>query len=287
MAESNRLSQGEAEPGLYRPRLGACTWAYLWRQGIVDTLRTFDRLGLRTIDIITVPPHPFPSAMSAEERSALARSAAELQVSIETLNVPSTDVNLCSVNEDTRRFTIDQLTSIIALASDLSAPMITCVPGRRLNFNAPSIEQSLGWLSGCLDELIPVAERAGVKILFELHPMSCLPNTSSLCGFLDRYGSPKLGLALDVTNAVFVGEDPVQSILASGPHLRQLHLSDARTGQWAHDVVGSGDLDFGSIFDALKTISFRGTSIIEITCDDPDTGFAASRRLLSEAGWQA
>jgi L-ribulose-5-phosphate 3-epimerase len=281
---SSSASGNSASP--LEARLGACTWAYVWRTGIEECLGALAARGYRTMDVLTIPPHPFPSYLGDAGRSSLAALLRREGLVIETLNIPSTDVNLCSVNRDMRIYTVDQIRRTLELASDLAVPMVTTVPGRRLNFNAPAMDMTIGWLTGCLEELLPAAEALGVDILLELHPQSCLPDTRSLTTFLDRLGSGKLGIALDVANAAFVGDDPAQAIHLAAPWLRQVHLSDTPRGKWHHDVVGTGDMDFAAIFSAMTQIGYRGTSIVEITCDDPDGGFSLSRTRLEAFGWR-
>lgn len=267
-------------------KLGACTWAYVWKSSIEATLGSLAALGYEKIDVLTIPPHPFPSDMGRAERSALRAFTQQEGISIETLNIPSTDVNLCSVNRDMRQYTIEQIRRTLELANDLAVPMVTTVPGRRLNFNAPDPETTTQWLAGCLEQLVPAAERLGVDILLELHPLSCLPLTHTLTEFLAKFKSCRLGIALDVTNAAYAGDDPAQSIRHSAPWLRQVHLSDAGHSKWQHDVIGAGSLDFASIFSAIGDSGISVTSIVEITCEDPDWGYSASRAKLENFGWR-
>jgi L-ribulose-5-phosphate 3-epimerase len=225
--------------------------------------------------------------MNAQERAGLLAFLRQNSLSIETLNVPSTDVNLCSVNRDMREYTVAELTRVMQMASDLEIPYVTCVAGRRLNFNAPDPQLTLGWLDGGLEALSKHASELGVSILLELHPMSCLPTTSEMVGYLDRLNDARLGLAFDVTNSAYVGERPDESIKKAARWLRQVHLSDARSGRWEHDIVGVGDLDFGSIVSALEEINFAGTAIIEISCDDPDHGYVVSKQVLEHVQRQS
>jgi sugar phosphate isomerase/epimerase len=185
-----------------------------------------------------------------------------------------------------RLYTIDQIRRTLELANDLAVPMVTTVPGRRLNFNAPDQKMTIQWLAECLEQLVPIAESLGVDILLELHPLSCLPRTQALTEFLTSFNSNQLGIALDVTNAAHVGDDPAQSIGHSARWLRQVHLSDATHGKWHHDVIGAGDMDFARIFSAIEDSGISVTSIVEITCEDPDQGYSVSRANLENFGWR-
>jgi L-ribulose-5-phosphate 3-epimerase len=104
---------------LSAPKLGACTWAYVWRASIEDSLRSLNSLGYEAMDVLTIPPHPFSSEMDPADRRRLAALTRHIGVTIETLNIPSTDVNLCSVNRDMRKFTVDQICQTLELANDL------------------------------------------------------------------------------------------------------------------------------------------------------------------------
>jgi deoxyribonuclease-4 len=282
------------EPNLLAPggipartaKLGACTWAYVWKSSIEESLDALRALGYDAIDVLTIPPHPFPTGMSNAERSALRTFTQQHGVSIETLNIPSTDVNLCSVNRDMRQYTIDQIRRTLELANDLAVPMVTTVPGRRLNFNAPDQATTNRWLAECLEQLVPAAESLGVDILLELHPLSCLPRTHALTGFLTTFNSDRLGIALDVTNAAHAGDDPAQSVRHAARWLRQVHLSDTMHDKWQHDVIGAGDIDFVSIFSAIDDSGIGVMSIVEITCEDPDWGYSVSRAKLENFGWR-
>lgn len=265
--------------------LGACTWAYVWQLEMRETVERLAEFGYSTLDVITVPPHLWPSTWNAVERRSLKRVLDAEQTQIESLNVPFTDVNMCSVNPDTREWSVEQIVSVAQLAADLGVPRVTFVPGKRLNFNAPSAKDTAGWLDASMEVLLDRTETLGVQFLLELHPMSVFPTTTSLVEYLDRAHPTRTAIALDVANADYVGESPAESIVHARHWLGQVHLSDQPNGHWAHDRIGSGDIDFASIAQALDSIEFSGTSILEVIDPEPDSAFTQARDLLRKVGW--
>jgi deoxyribonuclease-4 len=51
----------------------------------------------------------------------------------------------------------------------------------------------------------------------------------------------------DVANAVAINGDPVAGLETLWPRLGIVHLSDSPKGQWRHDPIGTGAVDFAAI----------------------------------------
>ena len=266
-------------------RLGASTWTYLQNRDLQAALRQLRRTGYERFDVLTIPPHLWPSDIDTSSRTALRRWCADEGVVIESLNLPSTDQNLCSVTAEMRDFSVTQWAAVLELCESLGVPEAVMVPGRRPNFvPAPEI-QADGWLHAALDRLLPLAERAGVTLMLENHHQSPMPTVARMAAFLDGIGSPQLGIAYDVANGAFVGEDQADAIRTASDWLRQVHLSDASRERWDHAPPGRASIDFVAIGNALADSGFAGTSIVELISEDPDTDMADARSFLGAHGW--
>lgn len=51
----------------------------------------------------------------------------------------------------------------------------------------------------------------------------------------------------DVANAVAINGDPVAGLETLWPRLGIVYLSDSPKGQWRHDPIGTGAVDFAAI----------------------------------------
>ncbi|GLR94815.1 hypothetical protein GCM10007858_24480 [Bradyrhizobium liaoningense] len=112
-----------------------------------------------------------------------------------------------------------------------------------------------------------------------------MPTVKQMVTFLDAFGSDHLGIAYDVANGEFVGEDQTQAIRTAGRWLCQVHLSDASRSKWDHAPIGRSAVDFGAVARALREINFSGTSIVELISDTPDADMADALRELHRYGW--
>lgn len=267
-------------------RLGASTWAYLQTCSLPDALDRLHVAGFDRFDVLTVPPHIWPFDLPADKRGALRRALSQKGLTVESLNLPSTDQNLCSATIEMRDYSVGQWHAVMDLCEDLGVPSVVMVPGRRPSFVPPPDRLCDGWLRAALDKLVPHAERAGVTIMLENHHLSPMPSVKRMAGFLAEYGSPSLGIAYDVANGEFVGEGQADAIRAAGPWLRQVHLSDASAIKWDHAPVGRASIDFGAVGRALLDAGFSGTSIVELVSDTPDEDMHAARAHLEPLGWE-
>lgn len=267
-------------------RLGASTWTYLQTCDLHTAMLRLRAAGLSRFDVLTIPPHLWPYDLDVAGRRRLRAFFHAEGLSVESLNLPSTDQNLCSITPQMRAYSIGQFEDLIELCAELGALMLVVVPGRRANFVPPAVEHAKGWLHQALDLLVPRADRAGVTLALENHHMSPLLTVAQMAGFLDRFGSGRLGIAYDVANGEFVGEDQALAIRTAGRWLRQVHLSDASRTRWDHAPIGQGAIDFAVIGSALAEMGYTGTSIIELISTKPDEHMRDAVTQLGTHGWR-
>ncbi|WP_407180961.1 sugar phosphate isomerase/epimerase family protein [Bradyrhizobium sp. STM 3562] len=126
------------------------------------------------------------------------------------------------------------------------------------------------------------ATRAGVPIILENHPQGLLASAADIVRFLDAEGYTDMPVIYDVANAVAIGEDPVEGLKILWPRVGIIHLSDSPKGQWRHDPIGSGEIDFAAIAAELRRRAYAGRIVLEILSERPlqdiGEGAAALRR---------
>ena len=130
-----------------------------------------------------------------------------------------------------------------------------------------------------VDELVPVAQETGVRMLLENLPYNCdlkhigggggdypLMNMAELRAFVDDYPGDQVGLVVDTGHAWTGGTDPVDDIMAAGDRLWGTHLQDVDAIEPAdnHWVPTHGGLNWRQILSALKSIGYRGTYTFEV-----------------------
>lgn len=104
---------------------------------------------------------------------------------------------------------------------------------------------------------------------------------------------PRMGLCLDIGHTARAGADIVESIIAAGPRLFEIHMKDLRDPKnvsgaaFGQVPVGDGSLPIVAIFRQLRKQNYTGVCSLEyeIDADDPMMGmqksFAYMRGVLA------
>jgi len=120
-----------------------------------------------------------------------------------------------------------------------------------------------------LDDLVPVARRAGVRMTLENLPYRhsyLLDNMSQLRALVDSYPPECVGLVIDTGHAGTAGKDPADEIRIAGDRLYGTHLQDVdgREPDDQHWVPTHGDLDWDAIRQALRDVGYSGAWTFEV-----------------------
>jgi sugar phosphate isomerase/epimerase len=105
-----------------------------------------------------------------------------------------------------------------------------------------------------LRELAAVFATWSVKVALETGQ----EDARTLIGVLNDLGKPVVGVNFDPANMILYGMgDPVKSLAALAPWVRQVHVKDAKAaptpGTWGSEVpVGAGEVDWPAFFGVLR-----------------------------------
>ncbi|MCA8960389.1 MAG: sugar phosphate isomerase/epimerase [Planctomycetes bacterium] len=125
-----------------------------------------------------------------------------------------------------------------------------------------------------LRELVSTFARQNIRTGFETGQETA----TTLLGVLNEIGSPTLGVNFDPANMILYGMgDPVSSLEQLAPHVRQIHIKDARAarspGEWGSEVaVGDGDVDWKAFFGVVAAQSLGVDLMIEREAGDDRVG---------------
>ena len=243
--------------------------------------------GYREFELMIYPGHLWPKALPAAGRASLRKHAERLGARIVTLNMPNIDVNIAAASEDMRALSLDHLERIIALAGDLGVPGVVVGPGKANPLFPMPREQLTGHFFRALERLVPLARKAGTRVLVENMPFAFLPGIVELMAALDRFGSDEIGVVYDVANGYFIKENLADGLRAAKPRLALVHLSDTGQAVYRHDAVGLGTVPFEVVPPALAAIGHTKLPMLEIIAAEADTQIEASARKLLAAGFKA
>lgn len=266
--------------------LAGCTFGWLHQAPLADALRSLSAGGVGQIELTTAPPHLFTRHFGRYERQELARLLRRLGLGVVSVNPSYADINLISTNPEIREISERQLAAEIELAADLGAGYVVVIPGRRHALAPAPDEAARAVLGEGLARLTGRAEALGITIALENSPYGYLGSAADLLGVVKDLGSPRLGVAYDVANAL-AQEDPADGVARLGEHLVLAHVSDTWRDRWAHTSVGRGEVDFAAFAAALSSAGFSGPTVYELVDgEDPEPRLAADFGALRAAGWE-
>ena len=267
---------------------GINTYSYIYSHAAGPCLEALAARGHTHFELMMYPGHAWPQDMDARARQRLRRAIDAGGLTLCTLNMPNIDVNIAAAAPAMRELSRPHLKRVISLAGDLGAAGVVVGPGKPNPLFPGPVDQMTGWFYRALDVLVPLAERAGTRVLVENMPFAFLPRADQLMAVLDAYGSDAIGVVYDVANAVFAREDPVAGLRRVKARLALVHLSDTGTDSYRHAPVGTGAVPFDRVARALDDIGYRDVAMLEIVSPEPDADIPASiDRLLADGAWRA
>ncbi len=266
--------------------LGVHTFGFVWDRDAATATRDLAARGFREFQYLASAPHLDPWADVKAQARAVRDAVLEAGGRILAVDLPSSETNLASPNREIADASVRAYLSVLDMASELGAPWLTINSGRKHTLLPPPDDRLLHVFRASLERLVCAAEARGVRILLENIPGTLLGDASTMRTFLDEEDYGAIDVLYDVTNAAALGERPADGIHLLAERIRLVHLSDAPTGQWRHDPVGTGAIDFAEIHGALGEIGYEHGVVLEAISGDTLNDLVASRSRLAEAGWK-
>lgn len=262
------------------------TFSYLWSASAVDAIEQLTEHGYERFEIPISAPHCWPDDMSAQERSNGAARLRHSGASIRSLNAGGYDINLASPGASMRRKSIEHIGSVVDLAGEWGATDVVISPGTRRPMISPSLELVYDWMYESLEQLVPMAKQAGVRLLFENTPYCFTPTIDDLVGVVETIGDEAVKIVYDVANAAYIGEDPVEAVRAHHAAIALMHISDTGTETWGHDPIGTGIIDWTQLGAAVDATIGVDNVVLEVIREErPVHEFDTAVRDLRAAGW--
>jgi len=229
--------------------------------------------------------HFDPRATSASQRQALVDITRSGGLITSEIVVQK---DLVCLDEAQRQDRIQHCLENIAAASECGVQVINLFSGpARWAPEAPVVGRdiSLGtaWdqVHDAFDQLVPAAQVSGVRLAVEgVWGMLCHDYYSTL-PLIEHYGSPSLGVNLDPSHDVLVGNVNSGDIVRAWGRKRihHVHLKDAvgvpRDGEFLFPLLGEGRVPWSGFFRALEDIGYDGCCSVEFE------SFAFHSRVLN------
>lgn len=266
-------------------RFACNTYSYTISHDAEACLVHLADLGFTDFELMIYPGHMWPPDAATASRAALRWFVESRSLRIVSLNMPNVDINVAGAADQMRRYSLDLLKGIIALAGALGVPGIVIGPGKANPLFPAPRERLIGYFFTALDELVPLAEKAGTALWIENMPFAFLPDIDGLMHALDRYGNDDIGIVYDIANGHFINEDIGDALHRCRKRLKLLHLSDTGQQHYRHDPVGLGTVPFCEFPPVLAEIGYCELPVLEIISHQPDQDILSSADKLAAMGY--
>lgn len=170
---------------------------------------------------------------------------------------------LISSDPDARQRRVEFIRAAIDVTAELGADSVSLWSGAA-DRPATSVEL-MDRLVASLREVLDHAESRGVRLAFEPEPGMFIQTMAQFADLHDRLAHPLFGLTLDVGHVHCLGDgDVVEHIRRWRERLWNVHIEDMRRGVHEHLMFGDGEMDFVSVFAALREVNYAGPVHVEL-----------------------
>jgi sugar phosphate isomerase/epimerase len=237
---------------------------------LFEAIKKIARLGFKGIEIMGDRPHLYPPDF---DRIALAR----LKEVIEQNKLRITNINSFTLfavgdtylpswieSDETRRnIRIRHTLDSLKVANYLGCKNISVPPGGPLK--NMSGDKAFALFHEGLNQVIPLAEELGIKILVEPEPDLLMENTREFKTFIKDVQSAVIGLNFDIGHFFCAGENPAAAFEDLFEWIGHVHIEDiAPNRTHNHLIAGLGAIRFKEIFDNMMHLGYTGDISLEL-----------------------
>ncbi|WP_028307787.1 sugar phosphate isomerase/epimerase family protein [Desulfitibacter alkalitolerans] len=262
-------------------KLGINTYSFLWSNDLEDSVKIIADHGFKAIEFLVSPPHFYLNKYKPGMYSKIRKIIEQNNMEVLAVNIPGLDINLASPFPEMRQMSIDLYKRLIDINQELNAKILIVVPGKRHPLLPPDFELIYGYAKDSIEQIMDYASYTDLVFGIETVPAIFLDKVADVQRLVKEFDSPKVKIVYDVAN-VFMQEDPAEGIKKAADDICLIHISDTKTTKWEHNVIGTGDIDFSSIMDAIKVINYNGYVVLEIINDRGVHGVLESIKKLKE-----
>lgn len=243
-----------------------------WHGDAAHVLRRVAEIGYQGIELQVRDPEAF-------DTKAFAKSVRDvgLEISaVSTGSVGSSDnLYLTAPDPDIRRRAIERYTRVLQLAHDYGVnPSIGKFRGTTKW--APTRAVGLAWFRDAMEQLVPIAESLGVRIVLEpqtRYNSDILNSIAETVAFIDEFGGRGLAFEADLHHQALEESSMIVALIEG---FKSGHMSYVQICDSNRTAPGWGNFNFTDILGTLRAIGYDGWLAMEFY-QRPDSDRAAQQ----------
>ena len=272
--------------------------------GIDETVDLVKRIGYDGVEwrVSTPAPPEKPESYSFERRYwdynlstvDVAKVETELPAAAQKARAAGLEVPAATTYLRMSQAPLDDIRRALSAAQKAGIPnMRTPAPGYD---RSKPYDQIFAATRKAIEETLPHAKEAGVRLCFEMHMNTIIPSASAARRLLDGLPTDQVGVIYDPGNLVIEGyEDYRMGLEILGDYLAWVHVkntvwkrdTEAKGHQWAWQwaPLADGMADFSDVVASLRAVGYDGWLSIEDFSNEEPTeqklaGIVASLRSI-------
>jgi D-psicose/D-tagatose/L-ribulose 3-epimerase len=248
-------------------------WSLNYDDAVEELLPSIKQEGFDGIEIAVFRAQEFPARRIRKATEEQALECNTCSVLVDGMSLIADDISV-------RRKTIQHLKDLIAATASVNARILAgplyCpvgfLPGRRRTTDewnwAVEGFQSLGDILAQHDVTLAIEPLNRFETFF-------LNTAADAASLADRINHPNIGILFDTFHANIEEKDIAAGYRTVGRHLKHVHTCENDRG-----IPGSGHVEWGSVFQALRDLRYDGWLTIE------SFGFAIGELSAAAAIWR-
>ena len=255
------------------------------KYSFLESLKKIAGLGFKGVEIMGDRPHLYPPDFKDTDMARVKETLETHRLNVTNLNSFTLfavgDTYLPSwiePDKDRRDIRVRHTLDCLKKADELGCKNISVPPGGPLD--GMSRDAAMSLFHQGLEQVIPLAEELGVKILVEPEPDLLMENTPEFKSFVRDVRSSAVGLNFDIGHFFCAGEDPSAAFEELFEWVGHVHVEDiAASRVHNHLIAGHGAIRFIDIFKTMARLDYQGDISLELY-PYVDTPEAAGRESL-------
>lgn len=261
--------------------LGAATWTLKWAPPYGDAIKTFARLGFKSVEL-TVWDENFLNTYYTRETNQILCQLIQDQ-GLRLSEVFSIPVGMASTDPKARAASVEYFKRILETAKQLGTDLVIALAPTPFDLDFPiimnrptsqewtvTLPKGMDWqrnwndMIDVLRQFAKASEQMEMRVALEPHPHRMMHNAAGMLRILDQVDSPAIGLNLDPSHLNPMGELPQVVAYEVGKRVFHTHLSDNDGQTNAHWRPGKGKVDWYGFLSALQDVGYNGALSIEL-----------------------
>lgn len=168
--------------------------------------------------------------------------------------------SIIDIDPKGRKRRVDLMQKTIEIASYLDIPVVTFATGFKSDdiSDEQAIEYLMEGIANCL------GHQPGITLALEPEPGMFIEKSSQALELIKKMNEQRLRLNLDIGHVYCCEDNPVEAISQSIPYSSHIHIEDIKNKVHHHEIPGTGDIDFDTLFKKLIELNYQNYLSVEL-----------------------